>query len=290
MQVGDSLADPGLTAPARFGETGPTMKSLPTACLLAVTLVAASAEAQKKRGEEHSADCQVCWEGASGIELAVPLWLPVVGLDGQGKTDDGTTQRLTYDPELQFAFIAQLRWRIGPVGIDLTVNGGGLGTQIIRSQEGEPLGEVDLAAFFGKAAFNLYTPAYRVGQGSRASRLAIWPYLGLRYALLSGKGAAADQSMVLDGKTSWGEPLFGVKMLLDMRRGWLFGVEGDVGGFGVGSEISGWVNAKVQYAITDWWNLWLGWVLYYSRFAPNDSSEFELMLQGPGIGLGIPLF
>jgi hypothetical protein len=96
--------------------------------------------------------------------------------------------------------------------------------------------------------------------------------------------------MVLDGKTSWGEPLFGMKMLLDMRRGWLFGIEGDVGGFGVGSEISGWVNAKVQYAITDWWNLWLGWVLYYSRFAPNDASEFELMLQGPGIGLGIPLF
>jgi hypothetical protein len=46
----------------------------------------------------------------------------------------------------------------------------------------------------------------------------------------------------------------------------------------------------VQYAITDWWHLWLGWVLYYSRFAPTDSSEFELMLQGPGIGLGIPLF
>lgn len=263
-----------------------------TASLLAAALLVAVSEAASKprRADEHGADCQICSEGASGIELTVPLWLPFVGLGGEAKDDDGNTQHLSYDPELQFAFMAQLRLRLGPIGIDFTGNGGGFGTQVIHSDEGDVLGELDLHGYFGKLVLNWHTPPYRLGYGRRASRLALWPYLGVRYAWLNGSGSTSDDRFALQGDTTWGEPVFGMKTLLDLRRGWLLGVEGDVGGFNVGTELSVWVNARVQYAMTDWWHLWVGWVVYYARLSTDDTRSVELVLQGPGLGIGFSLF
>ena len=42
-------------------------------------------------------------------------------------------------------------------------------------------------------------------------------------------------------------------------------------------------------AVADWLNLNVGWTLYYARFELNEGSA-ALLLQGPGIGFGIPLF
>ncbi|HEX6766216.1 MAG TPA: hypothetical protein VF103_12080, partial [Polyangiaceae bacterium] len=55
---------------------------------LAGTAFAAEEKAPVAAGEKtpkrytHGADCQLCYEGASGLELAVPLWLPIVGIEG----------------------------------------------------------------------------------------------------------------------------------------------------------------------------------------------------------------
>ncbi|HEY6078153.1 MAG TPA: hypothetical protein VIW29_05085 [Polyangiaceae bacterium] len=262
-----------------------------SASLLAAAWLAAAGEAaaESRENYEQGADCQLCSEGASGLELTIPLWVPIVGMGGKHRNDDGDTEEVDYDTQVQFAFMSQARLRLGPISLDFTGNGGGLGSQVIRSDEGEVLGELDLHGYFGKLALSWYTPAYRLGQGSKSARLALWPYAGARYAWLVGSGSTAE-GLYLEGDTTWGEPVFGMRTMLDMRGGWLFGVEGDVGGFNVGTELSVWVNARVQYAMTDWWHLWLGWVLYYARLSSEDTKSVDLMLQGPGIGIGFSLF
>jgi len=221
----------------------------------------------------------------------VPLWIPLVGLEGETLEPDGEapTQQVTLHPEIEFAIVGEVRTRVGPVGIGVSANGVSLGTQLVESASGEALGEVDLAAYFGRVTLDWYTPPYRLGLGKRPPLLAIWPYMGARYALFSGSGTDAAQNLMFDGKWSWAEPLFGMGFLVDLRRGWLFLVAGDAGGFSVGSEISIWATAKAQYALTDWLNVNIGWVFYTTRFE-TDLYEAQLTLQGPGIGIGLPLF
>jgi hypothetical protein len=258
--------------------------------LVALTTSAARAETEKVDPRtRHGADCQLCFEGASGVELAVPVWLPLVGVEGHKTEADGSTQDIAVDRELEFAIVAQLSTRFGLVGFGLSANGVSLGSQVVRAGTGEVLGEVDLDAYFGRATLNWHTPPFHLGLGKRPPLLAIWPYQGARYALFSGSGSTPDRSLVLEGKNSWGEPLFGIEFLLDMRRGWLFKVGGDVGGFSVGSEISVWATAEAQYAVTNWLNFHIGWLFYSTRF-DVEGSEVELTLQGPGAGFGLPLF
>ena len=258
---------------------------------------AAQAEQEEPKQEKvdprtrHGADCQLCYEGASGLELAVPLWVPLAGMEGQSSSSDtdAPNQQIKFDPHLDFAIVAELSMRIGPVGVGLSANGVSLGSQVIEADTGEYLGSVDLDAYFGRVTLDWYTPPYRLGLGKRPPLLAIWPYLGARYALFSGSGSSSDQTLLLDGRRSWAEPLYGMQFLLDLRRGWLFIIGGDVGGFSVGSKIAVWATAEVQYALTDWLNIHLGWVYYTTRFEMNG-GEAELTLQGPGAGFALPLF
>jgi hypothetical protein len=260
--------------------------------LVSETVAAGSAQAAPERADprmRHGADCQLCFQGASGLELAVPLWVPFVGLEGQSTADDGSTEFATLDTQLQFAIVAEARLRFGPVGVALSANGVSLGAPVVQNETGEVLGEVNLDAYFGRLELNWYTPPYRLGLGKRPPLLAIWPYMGARYAVLSGSGLNADETLTLEGEYSWGEPLFGVEFLLDLRRGWLFRLKGDVGGFTLGSEISVWGSAELQYAVANWLNFHVGWILYGARLEV-DGVRAEFTLQGPAVGFGLPLF
>jgi hypothetical protein len=62
----------------------------------------------------------------------------------------------------------------------------------VHAETGEVLGTIDLDAYFGRATFNWNTPPYHLGLGKRPPLLAIWPYMGARYALFSGSGSSSD--------------------------------------------------------------------------------------------------
>ena len=60
----------------------------------------------------HGADCQLCFEGASGMEIAVPLWLPIVGLEGHATQGEDGPQSIRLEPQLEFAIVAEMRLRL----------------------------------------------------------------------------------------------------------------------------------------------------------------------------------
>ena len=263
--------------------------ALPALCgLLALAFGSAAAEPEKKLARK-GADCQLCFEGASGMEIAVPLWLPIVGLEGQSTRLDGEIQEIKLVPQLEFAIVAEMRLRLGLIGFSVSANGVSLGSQVVHSTTDEQLGTVELDAYFGRATLDFRPPPYMFTAGSRSVLIALWPYMGARYALIAGAGSTHDGTLLFDGDTSWVEPLYGLEIPIDLRRGWLFKVRGDVGGFGLGSELSIWGAAEAQYAVTDWLNFHVGYTVYYSRFPYRDASA-KLLLQGPGAGFGLPLF
>lgn len=257
--------------------------------LLACLLVAPRAGAESVANTRQGKDCQLCYEGASGLELAIPLWLPVVGIEGYTTEGDGSEQSVELDTQLQFAIVAELRLRLGAIGVSLTSNGASLGAHAVQSDSGGAIGQVAIDAYFGRATINWYTPPYRFSQRRRTSLLALWPYMGARYAVLSGQVASQESPVIFEGTTTWGEPLFGIESLLDLRHGWMFRLQADVGGFSVGSQISVGGAIEARYAVTNWLNLRLGWTVYYVRLE-RRGWQGEMLLQGPGAGLGVSLF
>src|SRR6187402_3008191 len=129
---------------------------LAVACILLTgSGIARAADEKTRQWRKHGADCQLCYEGAAGLELAVPLWVPLVGIEGAETDDSGETHDVEADPHLEFAIVGEARFRFGPVGVGLSVYGASLGSQVVRSSTGESLGDVDLDAYFGHATQGL---------------------------------------------------------------------------------------------------------------------------------------
>jgi hypothetical protein len=66
-----------------------------------------------------------------------------------------------------------------------------------------------------------------------------------------------DTPAALDLGDAWIDPVIGGRILQDVAEDWFLTARGDVGGLGVGSEISWNVQGGVGYEVADWFSLML---------------------------------
>jgi hypothetical protein len=83
----------------------------------------------------------------------------------------------------------------------------------------------------------------------------------------------------------WVDPILGASLRYDLTRHWYGTVLGDVGGFGVGSDISWSVFGGVGYQFTDWLSVTLGYRYLHIDY---DKDQFVMNgnVQGFLLGLG----
>jgi hypothetical protein len=65
---------------------------------------------------------------------------------------------------------------------------------------------------------------------------------------------------------------------------WGVGLYGDVGGFGVGADLSWQLLGTVQYDINDRWRLLGGWRHFYAKQTKNN-WDVHVKLDGPILGV-----
>ena len=116
------------------------------------------------------------------------------------------------------------------------------------------------------------------------------PYLGGRYFYLdteiSGSGPAAD----LQGSESWLDPFVGVRTVCDLTSHWNLMVGGNIGGFGVGSDLSAEGLAAIGYRfhfsrkVTG--NVLAGYRAFYQDYS-HQNFTYDATLHGPIFGLDI---
>ncbi len=95
----------------------------------------------------------------------------------------------------------------------------------------------------------------------------------------------AAPGFTADNSRTWVDPVIGAILRYDLTRHWFGTVLGDVGGFGVGSDISWHVFGGVGYRFTDWLSATVG---YRYLHVDYDKEDFLMNanIQGLLIGLG----
>jgi opacity protein-like surface antigen len=88
-----------------------------------------------------------------------------------------------------------------------------------------------------------------------------------------------------DASITWSDPLIGAKLNYDLTRHWFGSMIEDVGGFGVGSQITWEVYGGVGYRFTDWLSAQLGYRYMHVDY-DQGGSLMNVNIQGFLIGLG----
>jgi hypothetical protein len=126
--------------------------------------------------------------------------------------------------------------------------------------------------------------AYRVVEHSRLSAdvvagARLWyaeTKLELSSGLLTGRSAADEEF--------WADPVIGFRGHVDLGRGLFLAPFADIGGFGVGSELTWQIGSTVGYQVKDWLSVRVGY-----RHLKVDYEDggfvFDVEMSGPILGV-----
>jgi hypothetical protein len=115
---------------------------------------------------------------------------------------------------------------------------------------------------------------------------------GVRYNNLSGEirgPGILPTPRVVSGTQDWWDPIIGVNLSLPMGKKWSFNVRGDIGGFGVGSDLTWQAFPYFNWQYTKWGSLQLGYRWVSNDYESGSGSNrflYDVMSQGPQIGFG----
>lgn len=124
---------------------------------------------------------------------------------------------------------------------------------------------------------------YRVSPAVALLAGARWVDMGasLRYT-----GELIDPDA--DVGKSWIDPLVGVNLFAPLSDRWWIGLRGDVGGFGVGSELTWQAYADVGFRASDLVSIILGYHALDMDYEDGDGLHYfglDLMISGPQLGV-----
>jgi hypothetical protein len=130
---------------------------------------------------------------------------------------------------------------------------------------------------------------FEVAGGYRISRPvallvgARWVDMGASFRY-SGEIVGQDA----DAGKSWIEPLVGVHVFSPVSERWFFGLRGDVGGFGVGSELTWQAYADIGWKASGLVSIILGYHALDIDYEDGDGRHHfgvDLMVSGPQLGV-----
>lgn len=145
-------------------------------------------------------------------------------------------------------------------------------------------GEVTGKQFIWEAAA-LYrlAPFWEVGVGGRLNNLEV-DIDANRRVLPSGTEAVSGSKTA-----TWYDPIIITRLATDINNKWLFQFRGDVGGFGIGSDITWQLGGYVGYRFTKVFQLTGGYRILsmdYNKDVKNTQFVFNVDEFGPVIRLG----
>ena len=110
-------------------------------------------------------------------------------------------------------------------------------------------------------------------------------YGGARYIHAETK-LDYDPGPNAEGTTDLVDPVIGVRAMFHVTPALMFTVSGDVGGFGVGSELSWQAFAGVEWNVSQRVSINAGWMIL-AIDSEKGLNDFDLTMSGPSIGATI---
>jgi len=143
--------------------------------------------------------------------------------------------------------------------------------------------------------------SYRLGPwalsqegGTSGPNVAVEPYAGARYTYLNTKLKIRNGGPQVDANKSWVDPIVGVRTIWQLTPKWNVTTFGDIGGFGLGSDLTWQAAGLVGYRFglfgDDNARFLAGYrALYQNYKSGSGSNEFkwDMTLHGPTLGVAI---
>ena len=143
-------------------------------------------------------------------------------------------------------------------------------------ENGTATGGIDMTLFEVVGGYRV-SPAVALLAGGR------WVDVG---ASLGYSGEIVDEGD--SASKSWIDPLVGVHVFKPLSDRWWIGVRGDIGGFGVGSELAWQAYADIGWKASDLVSIVLGYHALDIDSENDDRGaplELDLMISGPQLGV-----
>ena len=217
-------------------------------------------------------------------EITPTIWIPSTNLSlTYGSRSLGTVIR----PEdlvgkIQFAACGHLEARKGDWG----VTGDGFYVNLAE--------DVTYRRVNGSMRFNetllQANGFYRLQQGEAPIDVMV----GLRLydfgisTAFSRDGLIFNQAVTFERNRSWVDPVIGMRASFPLNEDLRFGLYGDIGGFGVGSDFSYRVSGQFDYAASDSISVGVGYAALGARYRGGsglDTFNMDLTQYGPTLAL-----
>jgi hypothetical protein len=90
------------------------------------------------------------------------------------------------------------------------------------------------------------------------------------------------------GTQDWWDPIVGAQLSLPLGKGFSLNARGDVGGFGVGSDLTWQAFPYVNWQFTKWGSFQLGYRWIFANYETGSGInrfKYDILTQGPQLGL-----
>ncbi len=221
----------------------------------------------------------VAQSGSDGWEFTIVPYLVAAGMDGSI-----TVKGIEADVDVPFSDIIDNLDFAAMVHFDMRNERWVLSSDIFYV---DLEGSNDLA--LGSATVSVQQTLFEVAGGYRISP-AFTLLAGARWVDLENRIRYTGEILVEDvsaGK-SWIDPFIGVHVMAPLSQRWWFGARGDIGGFGVGSEMAWQAYADLGFRASDLVSVFLGYRaidMDHEDGSGRDLFRYDMLIAGPQIGV-----
>ena len=149
--------------------------------------------------------------------------------------------------------------------------------------------DADADVLFGTVSASVTQTLFEVAGGYRVSPVVI-VLAGARWVDLDGglryQGQFVEEK--LDESRSWIDPFVGVHLAVPLAKRWRLGIHGDIGGFGVGSDLAWQAYADVGFRASDLISVIVGYRaidMDYEHGGGDDLFGYDMLIAGPQLGV-----
>lgn len=189
------------------------------------------------------------------------------------------------DADLKFGFFGSIQAHKGKWTIAVDGFGASLGTGIDFRLTDDRLVDASFWTLIvrGAVKYEWFRRPVRMpwrGAGCvRASAVAGARYYG------AGFEATLPEGIRLKDSEEWVDPIVGLDVALDLSRKFRLRAEGDIGGFGVGSDFAWWLILGLDWRFARHWTLMLAYAYLDIDYGSASDFAWNLHLQGPSLGI-----